>query len=134
MHAVNIFEQVNWDNLVVVIDVAVVNVSLDQVLTQWDHNYMPAMVKQLQKRGIRRFYHKPQRMDYQKYEALLKMHTYLMQCMVSTSTEFETDKLKEINHLEQQAQVQVICTNTYQKFNNYYFMENGEYYNTINHL
>ena len=87
--------------------------------------------KQVQKRSMRYFYYKLDRIDCQKYTALLKIHTYLMQFMVGTGTEFKTDKLKEINHFRQQDWVQIICTSANYKFNDYSFIENIEYCNTI---
>ena len=78
IHVVNILEQVNYGNLVAVIDVAAPNASIDQILTQWGHNYVSMSAKPVQKRSMRQFYYKSDSIDCQKYRALLKMHTYLM--------------------------------------------------------
>ena len=57
-----------------------------------------------------------------------------MQFLVGTSAEFKADKLKEICYFGQQSWVQMVCTNTKYKFDNYSFIENAKYYYTIEKL
>ena len=59
LHKISILGPVNPSNLMTVIDSVDANTSINQVLIQLDHNYISDNTKQLQKRGIRRFYYEP---------------------------------------------------------------------------